>query len=59
VHYPIPPHRQAAFAGTPAAESDLPVADRLASEVLSLPMGPHLTAFEQDLVIEAVHDFGG
>jgi dTDP-3-amino-3,4,6-trideoxy-alpha-D-glucose transaminase len=57
VHYPIPPHRQEAFAGTPAAARDLPVADRLASEVLSLPMGPHLTTLEQDVVIEAVHDF--
>jgi len=57
VHYPIPPHRQDAFAGTPAARCDLPVADLLACEVLSLPMGPHLTVAQQDVVIDAVRSF--
>ena len=54
VHYPVPPHRQRAFAGTPAAAAHLPVADRLAREVLSLPMGPHLTQEQQERVIDAV-----
>ncbi len=57
VHYPVPPHRQAAFAGTPLATAHLPAADALAGEVLSLPMGPHLTAQQQDLVIESVRSF--
>jgi dTDP-3-amino-3,4,6-trideoxy-alpha-D-glucose transaminase len=57
VHYPIAAHHQDAFAGTPAARCDLPIADRLAGEVLSLPMGPHLTAAQQDAVIDAVRSF--
>jgi dTDP-3-amino-3,4,6-trideoxy-alpha-D-glucose transaminase len=57
VHYPIPPHRQRAFAGTPLAGLHLPVADRLAAEVLSLPMGPALTPGDQDVVIDAVRSF--
>jgi dTDP-3-amino-3,4,6-trideoxy-alpha-D-glucose transaminase len=57
VHYPIPPHRQDAFAGTPAARCDLPIADLLAGEVLSLPMGPHLTVAQQEAVIDAVRSF--
>ncbi|RBY79615.1 erythromycin biosynthesis sensory transduction protein eryC1 [Geodermatophilus sp. TF02-6] len=57
VHYPVPPHRQAAFAGTPAAAADLPVADRLAREVLSLPMGPHLDEAAQEHVLDAVWSF--
>ena len=57
MHYPIPPHRQDAFAGTPAARCDLPIADLLAGEVLSLPMGPHLTVAQQDAVIDAVRSF--
>jgi dTDP-3-amino-3,4,6-trideoxy-alpha-D-glucose transaminase len=57
VHYPVPPHRQPAFAGTPLAAAHLPVADRLAGEVLSLPMGPHLTPDQQDRVVEAVRGF--
>ena len=57
VHYPVPPHRQPAFAHTPLAAAHLPVADRLAAEVLSLPMGPHLRDDQQDRVIAAVRDF--
>ncbi|SCX38304.1 dTDP-4-amino-4,6-dideoxygalactose transaminase [Klenkia marina] len=57
VHYPVPPHRQPAFAGTPAAAADLPGADRLSAEVLSLPLGPHLPRPDQDRVIDALREF--
>lgn len=57
VHYPVPCHRQPAFAGTDLADRHLPVADRLAGEVLSLPMGPALRPDQQDLVIDAVLAF--
>jgi dTDP-4-amino-4,6-dideoxygalactose transaminase len=42
IHYPIPPHMQAAYANLGLAPSDLPLAQQLSAEVLSLPMGPHL-----------------
>jgi dTDP-4-amino-4,6-dideoxygalactose transaminase len=42
IHYPIPPHLQKAYAGLGMPPGSLPVAERLAGEVLSLPMGPHL-----------------
>lgn len=42
IHYPIPPHMQAAYAAAGFAADDLPLARQLADEVLSLPMGPHL-----------------
>ena len=35
----------------------LPVAERLASEILSLPMSPHLTDDQIDLVSEAIARF--
>lgn len=57
VHYPVPPHRQPAFAGTPLAAAYLPGADALARDVLSLPMGPNLTDAQQDTVIDAVRNF--
>jgi dTDP-3-amino-3,4,6-trideoxy-alpha-D-glucose transaminase len=57
VHYPVPPHRQPAFAGMALATATLPAADRLAAEVLSLPMGPHLSEPEQDHVIESIRSF--
>lgn len=42
IHYPIPPHRQQAYAGAAIAAGSLPLAERLAERVLSLPMGPQL-----------------
>ena len=57
IHYPVPPHRQPAFTGSPLAELHLPGAERLAREVLSLPMGPHLSAEDQDHVVAAVRSF--
>lgn len=53
VHYPIPPHRQQAYADL-EVRTPLPVAEQLADEVLSLPMGPHLTDDQVARVIDAV-----
>ncbi len=41
IHYPIPPHRQKAYSSMNGLR--LPLAKRLADEVLSLPLGPHLS----------------
>lgn len=56
VHYPIPPHRQGAYAGTAAAEARLPHSERAAAEVLSLPMGPHVDDAAATAVATAVAD---
>ncbi len=58
IHYPIPPHRQNAYADMGLGEGSLPVAERLASQVLSLPIGPHMTDAEVDRVIEACRRHG-
>jgi dTDP-4-amino-4,6-dideoxygalactose transaminase len=52
IHYPIPPHRSGAYSAY--ADVQLPVADRLAARVLSLPMGPHLAQDDVDRVADAV-----
>jgi dTDP-4-amino-4,6-dideoxygalactose transaminase len=57
IHYPIPPHRQAAYASLGFDAEAFPIARRMAAEVLSLPMGPHLTDAQQDRVIDAVSEF--
>jgi dTDP-3-amino-3,4,6-trideoxy-alpha-D-glucose transaminase len=57
VHYPTPPHRQPAYAYTPAADADLPVSEEVAATVLSLPMGPHLDDAQVERVIAAVRDY--
>ncbi|MFJ1749736.1 aminotransferase class I/II-fold pyridoxal phosphate-dependent enzyme [Streptomyces sp. NPDC088116] len=56
IHYPVPPHRSLAYADDPAGGPDgsHPRAERLAAEVLSLPMGPHLRDDEIDSVAQAV-----
>lgn len=54
IHYPIPPHLQRAYREACFAEGQFPIAERLAREVLSLPMGPHLCVGELDLFIEVL-----
>jgi len=54
VHYPVPPHRAEAYTELGYAPGDFPVAEQLASEVLSLPIGPHLAEDQLDCVVDAV-----
>jgi dTDP-4-amino-4,6-dideoxygalactose transaminase len=42
IHYPIPPHKQAAYADLNFPLESYPKASKMAKEVLSLPIGPHL-----------------
>ncbi len=56
IHYPIPPHRQPAYAGL-RLRQDLPVSEAIHREVVSLPMGPHMSDAEVDAVIGAVIRF--
>jgi dTDP-4-amino-4,6-dideoxygalactose transaminase len=44
IHYPIPPHEQAAYRELGVAKGALPIAERLHAEVLSLPIGPTMTS---------------
>ncbi len=54
VHYPVPLHRQPAYAGLCRIQSGLTVAEHLAERVISLPMGPDLREEDQDRVIAEV-----
>lgn len=42
IHYPVPPHLQAAYAEMGMGEGSFPIAERIHREVISLPIGPHL-----------------
>lgn len=42
IHYPIPPHLQEAYKNLGYQPGDFPIAESMAQEVLSLPIGPHL-----------------
>ncbi|MFD7405029.1 DegT/DnrJ/EryC1/StrS family aminotransferase [Streptomyces sp. NPDC059866] len=54
VSYPWPVHTMAGFAHLEAAKTALPVTERLAGEIFSLPMYPSLTPERQDRVIECL-----
>jgi dTDP-4-amino-4,6-dideoxygalactose transaminase len=57
IHYPIPLHLQKAYAGLNYRLGDLPVAEKAAAEIVSLPMFPQLTAEQQARVAEEVLRF--
>lgn len=54
IHYPIPPHRQQAYAQAGCGLGAFPLAERMADEVLSLPMGPHVGPDEAAKVVAQV-----
>jgi len=54
IHYPVPVHLQKAYRDQRYKEGDFPVAERVAREVLSLPMFPEMTAAQIDEVASAV-----
>jgi dTDP-4-amino-4,6-dideoxygalactose transaminase len=57
VHYPLPPHLQGAYADLHLKRGSLPICEKLAEEVLSIPIGPHLTEQSQEAVIRAIETF--
>ena len=54
IHYPRPVHGQSAYARYPVAEGGLPISERLARQVISLPMHAYLEEPVQDRIIAAV-----
>jgi dTDP-4-amino-4,6-dideoxygalactose transaminase len=54
IYYAKPLHRQQAYSGSPMADGGAPVSDRLAEEVISLPMHAYLEPAVQDRVVAAV-----
>jgi dTDP-4-amino-4,6-dideoxygalactose transaminase len=57
IHYPIPPHLSRAYCGNGWKRGAFPLAEKFADEVLSLPIGPHVTADQVEYVCEAVREF--
>jgi len=54
VHYPLPLHRHPAHAALAIRAERLPVSERLADEVVSLPLYPELSDAEAEAVVAAV-----
>lgn len=54
IHYPVPIHLTSAFAGLGYAEGTFPVAERVAREILSLPLFPEITPTQQERVVSVL-----
>jgi dTDP-4-amino-4,6-dideoxygalactose transaminase len=57
IHYPIPLHLQKAYEGLGYKKGDFPVTERIAAEIVSLPMFPQLTRPQQDEVVAKTREF--
>jgi len=57
IHYPLPPHLQAAYAELRYERGQFPISENMADEVLSLPMSSHLSTLELSHVVQQLSTF--
>jgi dTDP-4-amino-4,6-dideoxygalactose transaminase len=57
IHYPVPPHLQKAYAESGYRRGSFPISEKLADEVLSLPMSAHQSEAETSYVVEQLSTF--
>jgi len=57
LHYPMPLHLQKAYVDLGYDEGDFPITEKVASEILSLPMFPQLTDPQQECVASKIKEF--
>ncbi|MBM3249795.1 MAG: DegT/DnrJ/EryC1/StrS family aminotransferase [Candidatus Omnitrophica bacterium] len=57
IHYPVPPYSQVAYKEINHLSKNFALTNKLSDEILSLPMGPHLSFDEASYVCKAVNDF--
>ncbi len=55
IHYPVPPHKQAAYRSW--NNKSLPLTEKIASQVLSLPISPVISESEAYYIAEVLNDF--
>lgn len=55
IHYPIPPHKQLAYKSR--IMQNLPIAEALSNQVLSIPISPTLTRVQVNKVAETLNNF--
>jgi dTDP-4-amino-4,6-dideoxygalactose transaminase len=56
IHYPTPPHLQRAYADLGMGVGRFPASERIHREVLSLPIGPHMTDEQVRFVAACITD---
>ena len=55
IHYPIPPHLQQCYAELGWKAGSFPLAEQMAAQVLSLPIGPQMTSDAVETVLRALN----
>ena len=58
IHYPVPCHLAGAYQDLALGPGAFPVSERLSNQVVSLPIGPHLSDAQAGYVTETVMSFG-
>ncbi len=54
IHYPIPLHMQECFEGNASISGSLSISEKVASEIMSLPMSAFLKEDDQDYIVESL-----
>lgn len=57
IHYPVPPHLSEAYRNAEISGKSYPISEALAETSLSLPIGPHLSKEQQQIVITVLSEF--
>ena len=57
IHYPVPPHLQKAYENAGYKKGDFPVSETIANQVLSLPIGSHLSSTDCEEIIGSIARF--
>ncbi|MDC4223273.1 MAG: DegT/DnrJ/EryC1/StrS family aminotransferase [Candidatus Manganitrophus sp.] len=57
IHYPVPPHLADAYADAKWKRGDFPITESICREVLSLPIGPHMSEGAVDHVTDSIWEF--
>lgn len=57
VHYPTPPYEQKAYSYLNIKGGQFPVSDELHQQVLSLPIGPHISQDQAEYVVSTIKEF--
>jgi dTDP-4-amino-4,6-dideoxygalactose transaminase len=57
IHYPVPPHLSRAYLDLNMPKGTFPIAERIASSELSLPIGPHLSLDEARYIVDCIRSY--
>jgi UDP-2-acetamido-2-deoxy-ribo-hexuluronate aminotransferase len=56
IHYPIPIHMQEAYSYLGYKKGDFPAAEKIAGEIMSIPMHPFLTPDQQKIITDSIKE---